>query len=199
MGAQIACVARSGREARPLLPRLARRAPGDRLEPFSLAGYLAAGSPPSLVVLCPPPGTAAGLAFLERASRRLLWPGPPSRLDRAIGGLRGGDEPARGIARRRPARQGGGTATALLLEGDVGPERARAALAASGPLDWIVEAPGRVRLSARELDRLARAGVRWSALEPVRLVAVCAGPALARAVRRRRLLPPGAALWARPA
>lgn len=74
--------------------------------------------------------------------------------------------------RQRPSPPAPGDfATALLLEGEVGPDRARAALA-SPVRRWIVEHAGRVRLSRKELERLRDSGVEWSALEPVRLLGV---------------------------
>lgn len=186
--------------ARRLARDLALRLPRARFEAFSLAGYLAADSPPSRVVLGPAGRSAAGdLAFLTRASRRLLWPAPPPRFRRAIGGLRNTEEPARPV-RSRPlgTRSRTGVAAALLLEGEVDPERARAALAAAGPLAWIVEAPGRVRIADRSLEVFGRAGVRWFVLEPVSIVAVFATPALARSKKgRRALLPARAPFWIR--
>src|ERR1700737_3055351 len=83
-----------------------------------------------------------------------------------------------------------GRRRALLLEGVVDAQRARAALA-SDLRQWIVESPFAVRLSARERQRLEKAGVSWFALAPARLVALVASPKLARERRQwRALLPP---------
>jgi hypothetical protein len=195
----IACVAPAGRQAQALAEGVAGLLPEERLAAFSLAGYLGAEDPPSRVVLCPAGlSVTRDLAFLAQAAGRLLWPAPPARLHQAIGGLRTKDGPARPAARRASSRAGGGVLTALLLEGEVGIARARVALNASGPGDWVVEAPGRVVLPRGELARLARSGVRWLALEPVELVALYATPALARArARWKRVLPPSTRVWLR--
>jgi hypothetical protein len=197
MEATIACVAPDGRRAKALADGVASRVPGQRVAAFSMAGYLAAEAPASRVVLCPKGlSVAEDLAFLALAAGRLLWPAPPARLAQAIGGLRNAEGP-RAARRRAPAgRTPGGLTAALLLEGLVDPARARAALAATGPRDWIVETPGRVHLSRGQLDRLARSGVRWSALEPITLVALYATPELARA-QWKRLLPSETLLWVR--
>ena len=110
-----------------------------------------------------------------------MWPAPSSDFRDAIAGLR--TETARPrLARLRDAPpDAGDTVAALLLEGRVGPARMRALLASGGPREWIAESPGHVELPSRWADRLARAGVRWSALEPVELVALTPRPALARA------------------
>jgi len=200
MNPTLACVSPAARQAKALEARVAALVPMERVGAFSLAGYLAAGAPPSRVVLCPPGlSVSDDVAFLTRAAARLLWPAPPARFERAIGGLRHADESARPIGRRAVAGpSSGGLLAALLLEGVVDLARARAALDASGPRDWIVETPGRVRLSGAQLDRLARAGVRWSALEPIRLVALYAAAPLARAhAKWKRLLPAAAGLWVR--
>jgi hypothetical protein len=193
-------VAGAGRQAKALAGGVAALTPGASVDAFSVAGYLAAEDPPSRVVLCPPGrSVAADLEFLSRAARRLLWPAPAPRLQQAIGGLRNSEDPERGSRgrARRAAASGSGVA-ALLLEGEVDLARARAALAASGPRLWIVETPGRVRLSDRHLDAFERAGVRWSALEPVGVVALYAMPALARAASSwRNLLPPRTPVWIR--
>ena len=197
MGSPIACVAPAVRRAKALSKGLAAFAPGERLEAFSVATYLAAKAPPSRIVLCPSGvSVARDLEFLSRAARRLLWPAPPARFQQAIGGLRNTDGPARVGQRREEAMASGGLPAVLLLEGDIGPVRARAALAANGPRDWVVESPGRVRLSSRQLDRLARSGIRWSALAPVTLLALFATPALDRArARWKGLLPAATRVW----
>ncbi|HEY1435267.1 MAG TPA: hypothetical protein VGG65_07815, partial [Thermoanaerobaculia bacterium] len=131
---------------------------------------------------------------------RLLWPAPSARFQQAIGGLRHSEGPVRPGRRGSASRRSRGLLAALLLEGDVGPTRARAALAACSPSEWIVETPGRVRISRRQLDALARAGVRWFALDPVTVVALYATPSLARArAQWRNLLPATTRLWVREA
>jgi hypothetical protein len=200
MGPTLACIAPAGRAAEGLAAGVEARAPGERPKGFSLAGYLAAANPPARIVLCPlGASVASDLEFLAKASRRLLWPAPSDRFEAAIGGLRGPSGGSRPTARRGPAaRTSNGLSAALLLEGEVGLARARAALAASGPRDWIVETPRSVRISTAHLAGLARAGVRWAALEPVTLVALYATPALARArARWRPLLPPATPVWTR--
>lgn len=199
MDPTIACVAPAGRQAKALAEGVAGLVPRERVAAFSLAGYLGAAAAPPRVVLCPPGGSVSqDMEFLALVSGRLLWPAPPARLHQAIAGLRTKDGPARPAARRAASRAAGGLIAALLLEGEVGLARARAALAASGPRDWIVETPGRVRLTRGELARLERAGVRWQALDPIELVALYATPALARArARWKRLLPPATRVWLR--
>jgi hypothetical protein len=77
-------------------------------------------------------------------------------------------------------------------------DRARSAASSGAPRDWIVERVQRVRIARRDLDDLARLGVRWSVLEPVRVLAIAASDALARARPRwARLLPPDVAVWPR--
>jgi hypothetical protein len=199
MGSTIACIAPAVRRAKALSKAVAAFAAGERLDAFSMAGYLAAKSPPSRIVLCPSGRSVArDLEFLSLAARRLLWPAPPVRFQQAIGGLRNTDGPASLGQRREEAAVSGGLSAVLLLEGNVGLVRARAALSAGGPRDWVVESPGRVRLSPRQLDRLAGSGIRWSALAPVTLVALFATPALARArARWKGLLPATTRVWVR--
>ena len=119
-----------------------------------------------------------------RSFRSSSLPAPPTRPPRSDscgvpGSASSGALPRRTSTPRSrkpsPDTEAGDLSTALLLEGDVDAERARAALA-SPVRRWIVEHPGRVRLSARDLGRLRAHGVTWSALEPVRLLglAVCA-------------------------
>jgi hypothetical protein len=197
MSPTIACVAPSRARSRTLAREIAQRLPGERVEAYSLAGYLTSEDPPSRIVLCAAAGAAASdRRFLERAAARLLWPPPPRRLREAIGGLRNEEETPGGSARTRDAAQN--DTAALLLEGVVGRDRARAALRAGGPRAWIVETPGCVRLAESELARLSRAGVRWSVLRPSGLEAVYASPALARSAESwRRLLPKGTPVWIR--
>ncbi len=87
-------------------------------------------------------------------------------------------------------RSGSGPRRALLLEGTIDAARARSALH-SEPRDWIVESARHVRLGSRALAALTRAGVVWSALEPVELVAVLTAAALPRGIG----LPAGTPVW----
>jgi hypothetical protein len=171
--------------------------PGATPVPLTLARYLRAENPPRRVVLCPAGRSVArDLAFLRAVAARLLWPAPPARVAEAIDGIRAGDDTpfAASAMRRRP--EGRRSGPALLLEGTVDAVRARAALHGSHTREWIVESAARVRLSERDLARLAEAGVRWSALAPVVVDGVCASRELAR-VRRswRTLLPPRTPVW----
>jgi hypothetical protein len=190
---RLACVAVTVRGAREAAGAVASRAPGASVEPYSLAGYVASETPPYRVVLCPPHGSPAeGREFLRRAAERLLWPAPEPMLAEAIVGLRG---PVPTPPGRRP-RPSPGKGRALLLEGIVDAKRARAALRAGGPSDWIVEGPSKVRMSGRELGALSRAGVRWAALEPVLLVALYIPPGLARFRGTwRHLVPARTPVW----
>ena len=197
MGATIACVAPDHRSALRAAERVAAGLPKARIEAFSLTGYLAVADAPDRVVLCPSGrSTDADLRFLALAAGRLLWPGPPGSLRAAIGGIRPhGERPRRAAPTRRPAPAPIRT-SALLLEGLVGPDRARAALAASGPVDWIVESTRHVRLPGRLHRMLERGGIRWSALEPIELVALLATPALVRArAKWTSLVPPRTRVW----
>jgi hypothetical protein len=149
----IACVAPSRAGSRTLAREIARRLPGERVEGYSLVGYLTSDGAPSRIVLCAAVGAAASdRRFLERAVERLLWPPPPRRLRAAIGGLRNEEETPGDSGRTRAG--GEDDTAALLLEGVVGRDRARAALRAGGPRAWIVEAPGSVRLPESELARI---------------------------------------------
>lgn len=195
----VVCISPGGRLARANLAAIAARMPGVGLSVLSISGYLAAPRAEPRILLVPAGASVASdVAFLRRAARRLLWPAPPADFRDAIGGLRAQVTRPR-LASARPSRErSGSTLAALLLEGRVDPARMRAVLASQAPRDWIVETPGHVRLPAGWHGRLAREGVRWSALEPVELVAVWAGPALARqASRWRRLLPPRTPVWIR--
>jgi hypothetical protein len=199
MGPTIACVAPGRRSALSAADGVSASLPKARLEAFSLAGYLASANAPDRIILCPAgESTAADLRFLGLAVERLLWPGPPRGLRAAIGGIRPhGEGPRRAEAPRKGAEATApATTSALLLEGLVGPARALSALAATGPRDWIVESTRHVRISAGLHRRLARNGVRWSALEPIELVALYATPALARARGKwKALLPPRTRVW----
>jgi hypothetical protein len=194
---RVAVVAAIAPEAAAAVAVIGTLLPDVELAPATLDAYLASPHAPARVVLCAARGPASrGLAYLRRAAARLLWPAPSADLVDAIRGLRSDHAPRR--ARRHdstvaPAR-GEGLHSALLLEGAVEPARARAALA-SATRDWIVESVRHVRIEDPGLVALARAGVSWSALEPVELVAVFAAAPLARALRRSSWLPAGTPVW----
>jgi hypothetical protein len=158
------------------------------LEPATLTKFLARRR--SIDFLLCPEGRdlSRDLSFLREARSRMLWRAPDEDLHAAIAGLRGEEV---GLLSRRARQEGEeGRRRALLLEGVVDAQRARAALA-SDLRQWIVESPFAVRLSARERQRLEKAGVSWFALAPARLVALVASPKLARERRQwRALLPP---------
>lgn len=195
----IACLAPHLGEARRAAKQIAARAPGAVLVPCSLRSYLADLGAPSRVVLCASGPPDRGLDFLRAAVRRLLWPCVPAGLREAIGGLRAeavgtGEEnvPARPAVRRREP------SAALLMEGLIDERRARAALLSPGPRDWVVESARHVRISERWLEALEQAGIRWSALEPIEVVALHASPALARGRRSwSRLFSRGTPVWIR--
>ena len=200
MAMAIACVAPGRRSALSAADTVAASLPKAHVEAFSLAGYLAAARAPHRIVLCPAGlSTSADLRFLGLAAKRLLWPAPPAGLRAAIGGIRPhGDRPRRAEAQFRKDAQKAvpGRTSALLLEGRVSPSRALSALAASGPRDWIVESARHVRISARLHRTLAQGDIRWSALEPIELVALHATPALARARGKwKKLLPARTRVW----
>jgi hypothetical protein len=189
----VALVAATAAEARRAAAALGSRASSFHFRPASLSEYLASAEAPARVILCA--RQPRGLAFLRRAAARLLWPAPPEDIDSAIGGLRDSHgEPSASTsvsARRRTHR----VRVALLLEGSVDGPRTRAALGSDGPRDWIVESPRHVRVSDRGLASLARAGVRWSALRPVELLALYVPESVARALGRRPWLPPRTPMW----
>lgn len=176
-----------------LSPRL-----GGAVSACSLAGYLASARAPGRIVLCPSGRSLESqIGFLRAARERVLWSPPDAIVSSAIEGLLGSLPPAAAQGGFRPRRSREG-ATALLLEGWVTSERARAALASDARL-WVVENPRRVRIGRALLERLRRTGVEWSALEPVSVVAVFASPRLAAARSRwRSLVPPGTPVWLRP-
>lgn len=179
--------------ARSAAAAFSKRLPGPRCSPVSLTSLLARGPASETLVVCS--GGAdleRDLHFLARLSERVLWPAPDPALFGAIAGLLGHELPdAPPEAWRRETR----SKVAFLFEGLVTPARARAALA-SDARHWIAESIRHVRLSPAGLASLQRQGVRWSALRPVRVVALIASPALARAQRRwRKLLPPGTPVW----
>lgn len=188
----IAVVAPTLSTARAAARRLTQRGDDRRFVPFSLDRLLGSERATTSVALCPAGREVADdVRFLGEARARLLWPAPPKALRAAIAGLLGGtfDETLPRSSTRRRIPPG------LLLEGNVTPRRARRALESDARI-WIVERAGRVRLSRQELEHFSASGVRWFALQPVRVVAVIATPALAR--RRagwRRLLPPRTPVW----
>jgi hypothetical protein len=163
----------------------------------SLAGYLASERAPGRIVLCPAGRSLErDIDFLRAARERTLWNPPDAIVLGAIEGLLGSLPPAAARARPRP-RRARDTRTALLLEGTVTSARARAALGSDARL-WIVEHPRRVRVSRPLMERLRKVGVRWSALDPVSVVAILASPRLAAARSRwKGLVPAGTPLWIR--
>ena len=192
----VAVVAPTRASARSAAVFLSQRL-GGAVTACSLAGYLASEQAPGRIVHCPAGRSLEGdIDFLQAASERSFWPPPDAIVLGAIEGLLGSLPPAaaRGRLRRGRARD---ARTALLLEGTVTSERARAALASDARL-WIVEHPRKVRVSRSLMERLRKAGVRWSALDPVSVVAVLASPRLAAARSRwKDLVPPGTPLWIR--
>ncbi|MEP6995625.1 MAG: hypothetical protein ABI968_13965 [Acidobacteriota bacterium] len=197
--AALVCIAPGGKLTRKIAAEIGAGLPGVDLTVRSISGYLASPGSGRRVLLCPAGRSLSrDLGFLRRAARKLLWSAPTADFRDAIGGLRTRDV----VPRAAPAPQSGGSArglaAALLLEGHVDAARARAALESAAPRDWIVESPRHVHLPERLRHALERAGVRWSALEPVELVAVYAAPALARArAQWKRVLPAGTRVWVR--
>ncbi len=188
----ISVVAPTVSAARAGARALARRSKDVGFVPFSLDRLIESPPVSIRVALCPT-GTdvTADLHFLEEARARLLWPAPPPAIRTAIAGLLGD---AIGATRTPPSRENRGS-PALLLEGTVTRQRARHALESDARI-WIVERAGDVRLSGKERERLARHGVRWFALNPVRVIAVIASPALARKrALWRGLLPARTPIW----
>jgi hypothetical protein len=192
---RIALVAPTAAAARKAASVGASRVPELRLRPFLLSRYASDLRAPLQVVLCPPGRSVeADLAFLREARRIFLWPPPAAEIWSAIAGLRGSHEAPPTAATASPRTRG--RRAALLLEGDVTLDRARRAASSGAPRDWIVERVQRVRLSPKGLGELRRLGVRWSVLEPVRVLAIAASSALIRArARWARLLPPDVAVW----
>ena len=180
--------------ARAAVRPISRRLPSALLEPYDLESFVADLEAPRRLVLVPEGRTLADdLAFVRSARQRALWPAPPPELGGAIAGLRGSHDEPPGSRPRRSA------SSALLLEGEVTPDRARRAAAAAAPRDWIVERVQLVRIAAGQLDELRRKGIRWSVLDPVEVVAVLAGESLASARRLwSRLLPSGVPVWVVP-
>lgn len=180
--------------ARSAAVRLRRRRRDRGFVPFSLDRLLDCSPAPRQIVLCPSGNSLReDVAFLEESRARLVWPAPPAALRAAIAGLLGGEHA--GPRSRASARQR--VAPGLLLEGRVTRQRARRALESDARI-WIVERAQLVRLPRLELDRLSALGVRWVALDPVRVIALFASPALARErARWRHLLPPRTPVWIR--
>lgn len=158
------------------------------LEPATLTSFLARRRSIDFF-LCPEGrDLSRDLSYLREARGRILWRAPDEDLHAAIAGLRG--EEVSPLSRRAPQKGEEGRRRALLLEGVVDARRARAALS-SDLRQWIVESPFAVQLSARDRQRLEKAGVSWFALAPPRLVALVASEQLARARPQwRALLPP---------
>ncbi len=182
--------------ARSFQARLAPRLPERRLVPMSLAGFLSDRRASDRVVLCPAGRTVSeDLAFLAAARRRVLWPAPGAELWSAIAGLRGSHDAAPASVPRPPVTRSG-RRTALLLEGDVTPDRAREASSSAAPRHWIAERVQRVRIGEPLLEELRRLGIRWSVLEPVEVFAIAASPELANARGRwSSWLPAATAVW----
>lgn len=199
MSRAVVCIAPAGRLSRRATDAIASEIPGVSLVTRSIEGYLASDGDGRRIVLCPAGRSIqSDLAFLRRVAGRLLWPSPSADLRDAIGGLRAVASPATSRSARPPRRSASGVVAALLLEGRVDAARARAVLESSPLRDWIVETPRHVRLPERLGAALARAGVRWSALEPVEVVALFARPELLRArARWRTLLGRGTPVWVR--
>ena len=184
MDRRIALVWPTATVARSFEAALARRFHYDRLQPVSLSRFVSDRRAPVRIVLCPAGRSLADdLAFLRAARRRALWPPPAAEVWSAIAGLRGSHDLAPDVAPLPPPTRSGRRA-ALLLEGDVTPDRARRAAAAPAPRLWIAERVQRVRLGEALLEELRRTGIRWSVLEPVEVVAVVVSPELTRASSR---------------
>lgn len=173
--ARIAVVAHRRADAKKAADVVRKRLPGTRPVAMSVADYLAArGKEPPLPLVLAASGVdrEADRRFLLSARDRLLWKRPAAPVYDAISGVFTELPPRPRDRVRREARvSGGGGEPYLLLEGIVTSARASGALESSTRA-WIVEHVGRVRCSERALARLARAGVRWSALRPVRLLGV---------------------------
>jgi hypothetical protein len=200
MSLAVVCITPGGRLERRAAEEISAALRGVARTERSIGGYLEAPRPPRRIVICPSGRSVRNdVAFLRRVKRRLLWPPAPGDFRNAIGGLRTRLAP---VSAAPPSRFPGerGLTAALLLEGVVGPERARAALAAAPPRNWIVASPRPVRLTPSLGRALERAGIRLWALDPVEVLALYASPALDRAVGQwRRLLPPRTPVWIRGA
>jgi len=192
----VAVVAPTSASARSAAAFLKKRLAG-AVTACSLADYLALARAPRRIVLCPVGRSLEReIDFLRAARERALWEAPGDIVFDAIEGLLGSLPPAPALGRRGAGHASERNA-ALLLEGLVTSERARAALASDARL-WIVEHPRRVRVNRLLMEKLQKTGVRWLALDPVILVAVLASPRLAEARSRwKHLLPAGTRLWIR--
>ena len=191
----VALVGPTSPVARALAVRLAPRLAPFRVSTYSLDRFLADRDAPARIVLCPAGRNVRDdLAFLEDVRRRALWPRPGSELAGAIAGLRGDhDAPVPGHAPRWAAR---GRTTALLLEGDVTRDRAGRAVDSGAPRHWVVERVQRVRIPAGGVEELRRLGIRWSAINPIEVIALAASPALTRIPSRwAPRLPAGIPVW----
>lgn len=164
---EVAVVAPTRKVARAAAAWLHGDLPEARLHPFTIAGYCARrGAPLPMVLAAVGADPEADRAFFIAARDRLLWPPAARDLYDAIAGVL-----THLPARRAAPAQSRGPATALLLEGELTPERARSALRSSAR-HWIVEHVGRVRLGPADIDALSNEGVRWSALQAARLVGI---------------------------
>lgn len=192
--ATIAVVSPTAAVARAFAPRIARILPEAELSAYSLDRFLSDRGAPARIVLCPAGRTVEDdLAFLEDARQRALWTRPGGELAGAIAGLRGSHDEHAGADAPRAGR---GRTTALLLEGDVTESRAERAAASGAPRQWIVERVQSVRVPPSCLEELRRLGIRWSALEPVEVIALAASAELARAPTRwSSRLPAGVPVW----
>lgn len=193
---RIAVVSPTAAVARAFTSRLAGFLPHDELAAYSLDRFLSDRRAPARIVLCPAGRSVReDVAFLEDARRRALWTRPGGELAGAIAGLRGAHDERHAGPAPPPAGRGRTTA-ALLLEGDVTRARAGMAAASGAPRQWIVERVQSVRISPAGLEELRRLGIRWSALEPVEVIALAASPELARAPSRwASRLPSGVPVW----
>ncbi|HKA36633.1 MAG TPA: hypothetical protein VKH43_07410 [Thermoanaerobaculia bacterium] len=187
--AAVAPDASAARSAAAVLMRL-HRGP---VTACSLAGYLRSPRAPSKVALCPAGRSiTADLAFLRKASARLLWPPPGDLLAGAIEGLLGLE-----TLPHRARRDGGDSGTAFFVEGELGPARVQA-LAQAGATLLVAENPRTVRLSGALLMRLDRLGIRLLSLEPIEVAGIVASSALARSRSRwKDLFPAGTRVWIR--
>ncbi len=190
--APVAVVAASEAEAASAARAIRRRLPGVVFAPASLDGYLRALEAPRRVVLCVTNRSASrARGFIRRAAGRLLWPAPSADILDAVAGLRPVAASVPRLGPAPPARVDGAR-SALLLEGTVDARRARTALR-SAPREWIVESARHVRVGARAMAALTRAGVAWSALDPVELFAIYAEAPLPPDLG----LPPEIPVWIR--
>ncbi|MEO8190618.1 MAG: hypothetical protein ABI682_09765 [Acidobacteriota bacterium] len=187
---EVAIVAPTREVARAAAAWLKADLPEARLLPLTVAGYCGRrGAPLPLLLAAPGLDPEADRAFLIAARGRLLWPPAAGDLYDAIAGVLT-HLPVQRVA----PEHGRGPATALLLEGELTPERARSALRSSAR-HWIVEHVGRVRLGPAEIDALSNEGVRWSALQAARLVGIAiAGPSSAP----RGIFPAGTRVFRAP-